>query len=540
MHTHDLYDRALLDRLPASTSGLLLSIYRDGQEVGDGDVEALARLTGLERLSLHGAKRLTDAGLARLAAVAPRLRHLSLSGAGITAAGLKHLAALPELGHVSLSSLEGVRGLSALSVLPLTRIEVRACKGLDLATLSESTGLTAVNIVSQGVTAAHVAALARLSALESLEIHGYNVSIAPGLEAALAGMGALTSLHLARPLSDAEVAALVGLEALQTACLVVTDAADLDRLSPLSGRVRVRLRFTDIERITDDLLARIPEVLPDLDGLDLDQGQVVRRGQKFGARGLSAIGKLADLRFLNLYRGGDFKNDAVAPLGALKKLEGLNLQGCHKLTSGVVSTLASMTALRRLNVSGIKVSDSSLKKLAALPLEALYVHDTKLTDKALINLSGCTTLRRLNAEFGNIHFGDAGLQALASLTALEEVNLAVGAVSPAAFATLARLPALRHVRLEGDLNSTRITDAHLTALSASTSLESLSLGMYVRQSITDEGLLAMARIPSLTALRLQGSGAAAAALRDAGVMFESSTSSTFESYVSSGLWSSAR
>lgn len=542
MRSYDILSRSLFAAVPSNTTSLYLAYYDQNNELCSEDLEALSGITDLQRLSLRSKKRLDDAGLARLPALCPDLEYLSLATANVTSKGLAHVAKLSKLTEISLGGMERIRKLGPLAKLPLTHIRVAACSRLDLSSLAEATGLTEIKVLNQSVSAADFAAFASLPALTSLELYGYKTTIAAGLESHLAKLTKLTSLRFARPLSDAEVAALAALPALEKVYVCAENAADLERLAPLSGGPQVRLRFTDLEQITDELLERIPAILPDLDGLNLDQGQVVRRGQKFGERGLAAIGRLSSLRFLNLYRGGVFKNPVIAPLANLKKLEGLNLHGCYKLTAGAAKTLAELTALRRLNVSSIKISDGALKKLAALPLEELYVHDTKVTDKGLIYLSKCTTLRRLNVDFGNVKINDAGIQALSTLTGLEELTLKIGEVSTAAFATLAALPSLKRLRLNGDSNVTRIDDGCFEALSASTSLECLSLGMYMKRSITDAGFLAMARAPSLTMLRFRDApGAeAAAALRAAGVLFESNEHPGFDAYISSGVWPTER
>ncbi|MFT5680198.1 MAG: hypothetical protein ACI8RZ_001104 [Myxococcota bacterium] len=542
MRSYDILNRSLINSAPSTTTSLLLSYYDKDSELCGEDLEALASLTSLTSLSLRSKERLDDAGLARLPVLCPDLEHLTLTLGSVTSKGLAHVAKLSKLSKLSLREMERIRKLGALSKLPLTSIKVASCSKFDLATLADAVGLTTLKVVNQPVSTKAFAAFAALPDLKELELYGYKTTIGVGLESHLAKMTKLTSLRIVRPLSEAEVAAVVGLPALEKIYAYVETAADLERLAPLSGGPQVRLRFTNLEEITDELLERIPAILPDLDGLNLDQGQVVNRGQKFGERGLTAVGKLSSLRFLNLYRGGSFKNAVIAPLANLKKLEGLNLHGCYKLTAGAAKTIAGMTSLRRLNVSSMKFSDGALKKLSVLPLEELYVHDAKITDKGMIYLSKCTTLRRLNVDFGNVEINDAGLQALSALTALEELTLKVGIVSPAAFATLAALPKLKRLRLGGNSNITRINDEHFEALSASTSLENFSLGRYMKRSITDAGFMAMARIPSLTLLQFRDRPGleASEALQSAGVLFKSDAHFSFDAYIGTGLWESER
>jgi hypothetical protein len=79
-------------------SGVALGTPRPA-DLGPADGEAECRIAG--------GTRVTDLGLAKLTAL-KKLRQLDLSGAAISAAGVKTLASLPELRHLSLWNVKGL------------------------------------------------------------------------------------------------------------------------------------------------------------------------------------------------------------------------------------------------------------------------------------------------------------------------------------------------------------------------------------------------------------------------------------------------
>ena len=76
-------------------------IDAEGQ-MTDAMLEDVSRIEHITALKLNGSRSVTDAGVRHLSRL-PRLRHLDLSGTGITDRGLEVLRSLPELETVSLA-----------------------------------------------------------------------------------------------------------------------------------------------------------------------------------------------------------------------------------------------------------------------------------------------------------------------------------------------------------------------------------------------------------------------------------------------------
>lgn len=92
-------------------------------------VKAVSSLPGLIYLNLSENRKVTDAGLARLAAL-PGLTRLNLSSCNVTNQGLSHLTALKKLVHLDLSycnriSDEGLRALKSLHRLAF--LDLQGC-----------------------------------------------------------------------------------------------------------------------------------------------------------------------------------------------------------------------------------------------------------------------------------------------------------------------------------------------------------------------------------------------------------------------------
>lgn len=121
----------LADKDLAALAGLKdLTLDR---EVYDAGLEHLSRLTGLEDLTIKKAKNIRGPGLAHLAGL-PNLKSLRLSSSGIGDRAVASLPALPGLKVLTLSycdvtdaGLVGLKGLTSLETLVLgnTKIRVR-------------------------------------------------------------------------------------------------------------------------------------------------------------------------------------------------------------------------------------------------------------------------------------------------------------------------------------------------------------------------------------------------------------------------------
>jgi len=164
--------------------------------IADDDLEYVARLTSLTRLSLWSTQ-VTDAGVEDLKGLTS-LTTLNLSGTQVTDAGVEHLKGLTSLTALNLSGtqvtdagVEDLKGLTSLTTLYLSGAQVTDA-GLEH--LKGLTSLTALYLSGTQVTDAGLEHLKGLTSLTELYLSGAQVTDA-GLEH-LKGLTSLTELDL--------------------------------------------------------------------------------------------------------------------------------------------------------------------------------------------------------------------------------------------------------------------------------------------------------------------------------------------------------
>ena len=147
-------------------------------EMDDTGLSHLARLTRLERLTVHG-KRITDAGIEHLKPL-KALRSLNLWGTSITGAGLRHLSGMHWLESLNLDGsgitddgLAFLTGMSQLRSLCLAGTKVTDAGLLDLRHLAS---LRSLDLSRTAVSDAGVAHLKGLSQLRDLNLSGTGIT----------------------------------------------------------------------------------------------------------------------------------------------------------------------------------------------------------------------------------------------------------------------------------------------------------------------------------------------------------------------------
>ena len=176
----------------------------------------------------------------------------------------------------------------------------------------------------------------------------------------------------------------------------------------------------------------------------------------------------------------------IAPLRNLHRLtfSYIFLSRIRFSDSGLAATLEPFTNLRALDVTfcpfedrsmkfiaGMKklrklllrdtLADAGLEHVAALTdLEELDLHGTEISDAGLGYLKNLTRLRKLNLLGADVT--DAGLEQLSGLRELEELNLYRTKITNAGLEKLKRFPRLREL----DLRYTRATQAGVEDLRA--------------------------------------------------------------------------
>ncbi|MBI3854490.1 MAG: hypothetical protein HY293_02235 [Planctomycetes bacterium] len=225
-------------------------------------------------------------------------------------------------------------------------------------------------------------------------------------------------------------------------------------------------------------------------------------------------------------------------IAGLKSLESLQIDYPGRITDEGFRLLATLPRLKTLSCSVGGATPEGLSALAGCPglVELdLSARDENMTDAAMGALGRLTTLEKLHVS-GCGQATDAGVAALTGLTRLKSLGLSwsdritgktfdalasapglaklditgIG-LSKEGAASLARLPALRHLKLYNG----GFGDEQLRSLAGCRKLEDLSIHRDQRDSIapTDAGVAALAPLRNLRLFSITGSAVSGEAVR---------------------------
>ena len=373
--------------------------------------------------------------------------------------------------------------------------------------------------------------LARMAQLEELDLSGWYSPITDrGLDV-LRHLKNLKRISMCWPqrVTDAGVANLSFCDQLESVNLMGTPTGD-GAINALRGKRHLR-EFSTGKLVTD---AGIP-LLHDLPVFKTWQGGEVAYDL------MSFSGKPN-----NLLLDGPITDNGLRALAGLDGVFGLNLFW-HALafTSAGLAALAELRNLGFLGCNGERCDDIAMRHIAAIPkLRMLMAQGTVATDDGFAALSRSKTIEYIwGRECPNL--GSRGFASLAAMPALKGLAVSCLRVDDAALATLQQFPALTslmpmdvpdegfcHVgkctqleklwcmycRDTGDAatahiaelkleryyaGKTRITDRSLEILGQMQSLEKLEF--WEIAGITDDGIAALARLPHLREISVEGS-----------------------------------
>ncbi len=221
----------------------------------------------------------------------------------------------------------------------------------------------------------------------------------------------LEELHLSKTgFKSPGIAALAKFKNLRILTLASDkiDEKDLAGLASCSSLIDLDLANNGL---IGDAACVVISHLPKLRTLNLD-------GTRVDGRGLTALNTLKELSVLSL-NGTNVDDAGLASIQSLP-LTALEIQRTA-ITNGAIKTIAAMKTLRELGLQGVPLSLQSVRLIAALPLNKLILYKCNIDDEKLEILSHCTTLRELHLS-GNNLVTVAGLQLLSKLP-LQELNL---------------------------------------------------------------------------------------------------------------------
>jgi hypothetical protein len=245
-------------------------------------------------------------------------------------------------------------------------------------------------------------------------------------------------------------------------------------VSELGGRITtnakgevtgVHLSGTFVSDEDMDALAAIPT----LERIDLSHTRVTDLG-------LLRLKGLTKVRELNLFYAELITDEGLAVMRDWKHIERLNLRGT-KVTDNTLALLAGKETIRALDIGYAEVTDSGLQHLVSLRgLRELAFGGNKLTEVGLETLRALPQLthldiagkQRTDSGLWFVGITDIGLDPIAGLTGLRELNLAGTPISARGIEKLAGLKKLERLNL---YQCKRITDDAAGVLAGFASLQ---------------------------------------------------------------------
>jgi len=201
----------------------------------------------------------------------------------------------------------------------------------------------------------------------------------------------------------------------------ITDS-DMPLLLRVPGLSKLDLSLTRIS----DLGLRALRPAPSITDLNLSFAEQI------GDEGASAVRNWKHLRRLNL-RGTKITDATLEMLSGVQSLESLDV-GFAQLTDVGPSHLTGLNSLRELSIGGNKLTASGLEFLREMP------HLTYL------DLSGA---QRTDSGLWSITLTNEGVEAIATVADLSELNLSGTAISANGLKRLEALPKLTRLTLQG-------------------------------------------------------------------------------------------
>jgi hypothetical protein len=485
---------------------------------------SVARCVLLSPASLHGLERryafpaLTHLDLSECATVtddtlacvarAPNLITLKAEGCAVVGGGLRHVAKLEKLKHLSLErcgrlggervSFDGGTSLvvSGPETVNATHVSADVSDLADAALRAAKkrrTGETGDEDAGENLKeVVGVPALAALSALETLNL-GWCNRVSDDDIAALGGLKALKKLVLARTRAGAKAAEAIrrlsDLEALD-----VTGAPFDDEALAILTAPKPR-NPEDVSQSLESGALKEASPLPKLHTLSLEATPIT------GSAGERVAGAFASSLVALNAAFTEMSDDGVRALERLSRLRAVNLDSCP-VSDAAAKALSRLPELESVTLADTDVSNDGVDALASrlTRLAHLDLGHTLVDDDGVERLRFCkNTLRSLSLDSRLI--SDRGVKRIADLIELESLDLFAADVTDACAEALRHMTKLKSLEACGG----RLTDVFVARVARHCpNLETLNLGQ--NAGVTDVGAECVAAsLTKLTALNLCGS-----------------------------------
>jgi len=169
------------------------------------------------------------------------------------------------------------------------------------------------------------------------------------------------------------------------------------------------------------------------------------------------LGRLTGLVHLQLNQCG-LTDVGVERLGTLSKLQYLDVNWSSGITDRGLAVVERMPQMSTLSLINTSVTDKGLSSLHQLPLNALFLSDTKVTDAGMTMLAELRSLEVL--ELNGTSVGDEGVAQLASLPKLRTLALQKTALTDRGLEHLETVRSLQTLYVGG----TKVTAAGVASL----------------------------------------------------------------------------
>ena len=489
---------------------LRLSLARC-RRLTEASLRALERrheFPALTYLDLSECATVTDETLACVTR-APNLETLKAEGCAVVGGGLRHVAKLEKLKHLSLERCSRLGSVTSGDVGDAHSVEAAAPSATPAANVSDlaDAALHAAKkrrtdeaggpgVDEDAFSLVGVPALAALASLETLNL-GWCNRVSDADVSALGGLKALEKLVLARTRAGAAAAAAIRRLPNLVALDLTGAPFDDDALAVLTGALEKQGAFVDGEAVERCAFRRKPRdpSAPRLRELSLEATRVTGR-----AGALVADAFAGSLAVLNA-AFTEMSDDGVRALRAARLLRAVNLDSCP-VGDAAARALASLPDVESVTLADTDVGNDGVEALArgARRLTHLDLGHALADDDGVAPLRlASATLRSLSLDSRLI--SDRGVAHIAGLRSLESLDLFAADVTDAGVFALREMRALRSLEMCGG----RVTDVGVARVARfCANLETLNLGQNAR--VTDRGAVAIsASLTKLTALNLSGS-----------------------------------
>ena len=207
------------------------------------------------------------------------------------------------------------------------------------------------------------------------------------------------------------------------------------------------LSFRDCSALTADDYQKIRQ---------LAQVKTLSFGKGFNDAGIKALGTLAELETFST-NGMEVSDEGARALGTFKSLKSIaHFHPGKNFTGSGLAALAGLPALERLTVAGsLEFGDAGMEAVATIPqLKEFRTWHTGVTIegvkklRALKNLTSLTLGQRLSYTPPTT-VSDATVAVLAEFSSLEVLSLQEARLTSSALGALKKLPHLKRLTLDG-------------------------------------------------------------------------------------------